>query len=608
MTPPQGIAHFGGIERLLSATITLGHGISPGQAELTIAPQPDFTAETGTLSFEINGQAVTFPDCKVDRSSLDRGEAGEAWKVTILDRRWKWRFGQISGRYNVRRDDATIQDGDGNGSAGQGPLANTERTPQELAALYLDAMGEANYDASELPNQTRPAVDHDHDNPAEALADLCDSLACRIVLRLDNTVRIVRVGVGNDLPQQFLLENSPAINLPEKPDRVAVVCGPSLYQVDFPLEAVGLDVSPAGAPGETIKPIGQLSYAPAGGWSTVDLPYFTNIATSAFGDDVSGLRALAAKSVFRYYRIVMPVRIPGYEGADDGHVIRREQFLPLFEEQVRTCLENADTVTLSAAVFGVWYPGLDELINTQGTLTPQGDEPPPAGEGQALKSPFYLRGFTIDAARGLVIFDEPVYRNDTPGAAGVTIGPAQLVLRAKCHVRDPQTLALKRHVHERSSGGNLDTQTRYLKHDEIALTHVPTYDPASYANFPAAGVDPRTVTAVATNLDEVSQQCDYLIDAALEEYQQPQPREAKVIGIHPIELDGAIGQVTYQVGPTGATTSVARNCEVSRVALSYREKRRSDAARQAGDEAKRSRSPASGKRIRREAAAGRRAR
>ena len=101
MSLPQGLAHFPGIDQLLSASITLGHGISPSSAKLQIAPQVNFAAETGTLSFEYDGTTVAFPDCKVDRSSMDRNERGEVVQLSILDRRWKWRFGQISGKYNV---------------------------------------------------------------------------------------------------------------------------------------------------------------------------------------------------------------------------------------------------------------------------------------------------------------------------------------------------------------------------------------------------------------------------------------------------------------------------------------------------------------------------
>jgi hypothetical protein len=601
MSAPQGLATFPGVEHLISASITLQNGIEPSTAELVFAPQPDFSTESGTLTFAMNGTSVVFPDCKVDRGSVERNARGEVCRLSLLDRRWKWRFGQISGKYNVRREDATIQ----NGGSGGGPVADTERTPRELAALYLDAMGESGYDVSELANETRPSVDHEYDNPADALARLCESLGCRIVLRLDNTVRIVRAGAGGELPQGFLLEDSPAVNLPEKPERIAVVCGPSLFQVDFPLEAVGLDVveGAEGSQSETIKPIDDLSYKPAGGWAAADVPYFYNVAATA-----SKQRALAVKSVFRYYRIMTPVNVPGYDGSPDGRITRLEQVLPIFEEQVRTAGENFDAKPLAAAVFGVWYPNIDELANTEPSLTLQGDSPPASATGDASKTPFYLRGFAIDTARGLVIFDEPVFKNGTPGAASVRPEPAQLVLRAKCHVRDAESLALERYVRERATGGNLNTSPRYIRRDELVVAHTPTYEPASYANFPAGGVDPRAVASVATNRNEIDEACDDIIDAALAEYDQPQARQIRAIGIRPIELDGAIVQVTYSVGPSGATTTAARNSEAAHVGLGHGERRASSLARMAVEEGEKLRSPAAARKIRREAAAGRRAR
>jgi hypothetical protein len=201
-----------------------------------------------------------------------------------------------------------------------------------------------------------------------------------------------------------------------------------------------------------------------------------------------------------------------------------------------------------------------------------------------------------------------VFRNSTPEAAKVTIAPAQLVLRAKCQVRDRATRAAARHLRERSTGSNLGTPTRYLARQELVVTHVPKYATSGYANFPAGGPDPRTVESIDTNLDEINRRCDEFIDAALEEYQVEAARQVRAIGICPVELDGAIAQVTYTVGSGGATTMVARNSEPATFAIGHRERRRSEALRAAVDDARQARSPAGARRIRREAAAERRSR
>ena len=163
----------------------------------------------------------------------------------------------------------------------------------------------------------------------------------------------------------------------------------------------------------------------------------------------------------------------------------------------------------------------------------------------------------------------------------MTPAPATLVLRAKCQVRDADTLGTKRHVRQQATGSTLATQTLYLRREDLVLTHVPTYDASTYADFPAAGVDPRVVTAVTTNVDEINARCDDYIDAALGAYEQSDPRQVRVAGIWPIDVDGVIAQVTYEVGPSGATTTIARESEPSNFTAGYWTRRQSDGARQA---------------------------
>ena len=207
-----------------------------------------------------------------------------------------------------------------------------------------------------------------------------------------------------------------------------------------------------------------------------------------------------------------------------------------------------------------------------------------------------------------MIFNEPVYKNATPNAAKVTPEPAQLVLRTKCQVRDAETLTLSRHIRERSTDSSLGTQTQFIRRDELTVTHVPTYSAATYAEVPTAGADPRVVDDVESTVDDVNAACDYYIDAALEEYQQPEPRQVRTAGIYPIDLDGAIAQVTYQIGPSGATTTVARGSEPSSFAASHGERRRAELSREANREVRRRRSGTTGRTTRREAAARRQAR
>ncbi len=152
-------------------------------------PQAASPAVVGTLVLTFGETRVEFPDCKLDYGTVERTAGGLICRLALLDHRWRWRFGQISGTYNVRRDDSQLQ-------KNADDADNSERTPQQLATLCLEAMGETQFDVGDLPNESRPSVEWDCVVPADALAALCDQLGCRVVLQLNNRVALRRAGVG----------------------------------------------------------------------------------------------------------------------------------------------------------------------------------------------------------------------------------------------------------------------------------------------------------------------------------------------------------------------------------------------------------------------------
>jgi hypothetical protein len=367
-------------------------------------------------------------------------------------------------------------------------------------------------------------------------------------------VAIRRIGTGAQLPSGYFLEDSITRDAPPRPSELAIVCGPSRYQVDFQLEAVGMEEGDADS-ADTLVPIDELSYRPAEGWSHVDLPYFHQVE--------GRFRGLAARSVFRYYRIKTPLTVPGYEGRSGSAIEKLEQILPIEDEQVVLALENGRLANRPATIHGVWFPNAGSMANSAPSLVPAPQ--PTDGDGGGALPMYYQGHYRLDTARGLVIFDEPVYRNEHPSAGGgsgyeLQIAPAQLVLRAACRVRDPETFAFNAHVRRRTTGAN-GGGTRYSRHDELVLTHVPQYS----ANYSVAGVD--------TNLASVNETIDALLDVALAAYDEVEPRMARYAGLVAIDLDGAIRQVTYQVGPEGATTTVERNTERPGLASTFLERR-----------------------------------
>jgi hypothetical protein len=544
--PAQGLADFPGITQLVSASMVFHHGISPCTCLLTIAPQQDFAGQGGTLSFFYDGVEIDFPNCKVDRHSFERNASGLVWRLTIFDRRWKWAWGGISGFYNQRNDDGTIK-------------AATEMAPQDLASLLLDEMGEEGYDVGDLPNDTRPAVEWDYDVPAQALARLCDDLGCRVVLQLDDTVALRVVGEGEDLPQDLILDNSLTIDPPEQPDTLSIACGYDRYQADWVLQAVGAEQD------GSLVAIDTLSYRPSAGWAaaSADMPALKFLAVD------QQHRQRARSSVWRYYRIVVPQTLPDV----DDPVAKLDQVLPIEDQQVETVSttdSSGQTVVTNkkAAVYGSFFLNDSNKGGLKNTIA-LADINPNAFENTPVE---YKRPFRIDRDRGLVIFQEPVYANSndtssTSTPSSLTIGQPTLRLRVACPYRDSDTFAPTRYTRDRDESDEFDTPTRYIRHDEIVLTHVPVYD-TEY-----------DIQSVTTNRADVNKECDYYLDAAEQQYETTYPQTLKYVGLRDdIELDGAIHQIVFDVSRQGTTTTVSRNDEQVHKFVSYKERRMLESA------------------------------
>jgi hypothetical protein len=532
----HGWATFPGVTEIVEASVSFVHGISPSVATLTIKPQLNFIAEGGPLRFYFGSLyssqvAVEFFDCKVDLNSLQRNNKGEVWQLGILDRRWKWQFGAISGFYNLREGEARTGEGEDVIKVG------TEKSPQDLARLCFDAMEESDYDVSQLPNEARPEVQWDFEVPMEALAQLCDYLGCRVVLGLDNRIYIYRTGVGETLPLDGVLENSLTIDPPERPDSIAVVCGKTRFQVDLEVEAVGLDTD-----GQT-KLIDNLSYIPANGWGSLDLPHCISVTSS------KRARELAKRTVYRWYRIKVPAYVPGYGWIDNLDRIAIET------EQVETVTENNIKRNRPALVYGVWCPEIGDYDNVASSLTPHSND---TEEDSAFR-----RSHSIDSKGKLVIFGQAIFRTTTPGTQ-ITLAAAQLRLRVACNVREEESLAWVRYVWERNTGSNFGTQSRHIYHDEIVVDIVPEYN-NSFG-----------VTGVWHNRTVVQEECDYYLDGVESDYEQSLPQTVLYTGLRSdIGLDGAIHQIVYTITPEGTTTMVARNNEIPPDSLlSYKERRR----------------------------------
>lgn len=452
MNNTQALVSFPGIAQMRGASLTLSPGIVPSVATLEIVPQPRLDALVGSLVFRQGATELRFTDCRVDTATLVYNSAGMIVRLALLDRRWRWRYGAISGRYNLWRTPASLAAArfDGSRVTSRDLVAGTERTPQELCALCLNAMGERDYDLRAVPDQSRPHVDWNYTNPARALAELADQRGCRIVLRTDDTVAVVPIGSGRELPRDTDVSDiSMTFDPPELPAASVAVCGQNLYQADLPLEAVGQDVD------GSIRPIAELSYRPALDWKFVDLDFMNEIADPQARD-------LARATVFRWYRVAADLTA-ALPGELNELSVQRAHLLPLRSEQIDTLTFSGVESAKPAQIFGSWYEPAQNISHENSVDSLQ---PVVADDDSYAKSALYRQAFDFDAARGIVMFREPVYR--LLGDVGEqTIYPAQLRLRTSFTIHDPETGAVRRYERRRGQASASRADTRFVLLPEI---------------------------------------------------------------------------------------------------------------------------------------------
>jgi hypothetical protein len=528
----QGTATYPGLFKINRGTVSRGLGITPAVFSFSIAPQPELPKETGTLTLFYGRQKVELKDCKVDQVAFST-DGANILTVSILDFRWKWSFGSISGHYNIRNPDGTIR-GFLNVNDRRA-VVNSERTPQELATLLLEAMGVVSFDVGDLPNDARPTVEWEGENPAAMLADLCEQLGCFIVPGLDNSVSIRQQNTGGQLPNiGHVHRRDQSIDPAEMPDELRIWCGETYYQADVALEAVAEDVD------SSLKLLNDVSYKPLGGWTITDVPEFNDVAPEA--------KNLAKKSVFRYYRVKVPALIPGF-----GLVEKLDQLLPLTDVQVDSTTNNGIKDPKPAIVFGVWTAEGGDSVNQADELLPVQDD----------QDETVIRDFSLDRERGLVMMGDFVYKliGEVPD---ITIGPAELVLRAAFTVRSPETMAYVRYEKALPNRGRrFGTGHRLIKKEDLRLTHRCDYIRGDDGVF--------RVGEITTNQKEVDEEADYYLTHEARAYETQLAETIVYSGIYPIELDGTIMRVSYNIGSPFASTTVERGRDPGgRQAVPYR--------------------------------------
>lgn len=356
---------FPGLASILRGEIIITRGITPSAAVLLCVPEDGVTLSPGALTFNCNG-SVEFPDCLPLTNTLRKIKLGGgwAWALVILDHRWRWASGSISGEYNRRLPNGAVD-------------PDTQMTPSELADLCLEEMGEAGYDTSEMPSNVYPYVLWDNLNPGLALKQVCEAVACEVCGGEIASVFVQPLGTGQDLPSGGNPLHPPAtMTRPNQPTRLVLYGGNNVYCHKLKASAVGLESD------GTTKLINNLSYKPSGGWPA-ELPgVFGNLSTTN--------QALAQGRVWQWYDVVGQsdgsLAVPGSNTAVSS--IDQYAFLDTRLDQ-DTDLSGVKRPR-APQVTGTFWDYTDEAVNTSADTLYQGD-------------------FTWDAARGRVCFPVPIF-------------------------------------------------------------------------------------------------------------------------------------------------------------------------------------------------------
>lgn len=503
-------AEYPGCDRIRQGSISLPVGRQPGRIQFTCVGLDHAPKATGTFSVEgSESDTVTLPNCALVSVRQTKFGGSPATEVTLQDRRWEWRFGEIYGAYNQTTGRSTPKN---------------PKTPRELAELLLDAMGETSYDVTALPSTGAPEVYWLASNPATELDALCARYGVFIGMTATDKVRLYKPNTGPALPDidpEFSRTSS--TDAGAMPSAFKVVCGPTLYDSVLKLAAVGRELS------GTIKAIDALSYKPAHSWLDEWRGQFTSLDKDQ--------QAQAEEDIFRMWQVIGVVggsglyslKPIGFDG--DFEVESVEQL------QITGALSELDVTTedgeakRSAYVIGAY-------------LSEEWDEEP---EPTGLKSVIPV-SVSIDPATQIVRLSRAVVSSE--GGEDVV---ATLHLVTGVHVLTPEGTPYcyaRERENTATGAGSLPLIQRQA---ELRVEH-------SIAIGVSAGAV--TATAEANNEGTVADECDYYLDGLEEEHAERDTGTVAGYGIHNIGHHGNRHELTWSWGSGPPTTRIGWNSRV----------------------------------------------
>jgi hypothetical protein len=564
----HGDVSYGGINAIESVEFCDCSGTQPSRGTIKFFPQGQFPDEDSDVVFTYNENVITIKDCHADSIAFEGGSGGQVCAMQFLDSRWRWAHRSITGRYNFRLPNNYIN-------------PQHEKTPQELATLLFQALGESVYDVSALPNDARPEANWDHANAAQELDRIVNDLGCRIVpVRSIGGWAVVVTGEGRDLPDFPAESIGEGLDPQETPDYIKIVTAPIRYQIQLPLEAIGKDTD------LSWKRLKDISYAPypdepSGGFGSSDWMQFRNLDSVRFllpdGTRISR-QELARETIFNAYRIEFDskpgcvalendewgIRVPTIE-----RPVTRKQII-LSNELVQMWTDHLGGLhRRSAYVCGTfWGNHAEGKLGNYADMTRIDKQVRDAEWGSEERASYTLSLDPLDTDRSIILVSpklvkgiDTIERKNGDGIDYIEYQEADLVFVTSFQVRDPETWQPNRYEFLMQIGNGSDTNFCHtVIKDDI--------QPVVFSRYFR-----RVQFRVNTNIGEVVTQCRYYADALARRFQTVTSEHRTYIGLYPIDLDGTICQVTYSINGGGATTQASQGTEHSYYTPAYEERR-----------------------------------
>src|ERR1700676_48465 len=351
----------------------------------------------------------------------------------------------------------------------------------------------------------------------------------------------------------------------------------STVVVTGPASGEGFDVgvdSDFSAIGFNITRVGGGPFASA--WAVGIPPGYANIqATDRL--TLQQARGLAAKSVFKYYRVTninpatktTPLFVPGF-----GTILRSQQIL-LQPNRLEFIQPSVGDDTLKAGkdvppgpFVRYLYSGFEKTkpATCWGSMNLACIRPTgltytgPKDGGNTPADTEVQVGFSIDKELQLVKFSSPMYII-LPGGR---TAPCDLVLETAVELLAPDTHAVCRYYRVLDLGGNYGTGPKVIRQPDVTLNYLVTY----YSQGKVFNIQ----NTVMSDLDLAIPKADYYLRGAALQYEIKTELTRAYPGLLHIPLDGAISQVSYDITETGTHTRASRNSEHAHWLPSYPER------------------------------------